>query len=813
MKRFALILLVVLSELHARGQLTGRFADSMGRPAAFATVQLLSGADSPVLKTVLTDGDGVFLFSPVGRGYYRLRFSCTGFKGMIAGPFLVEGNTDIGRLLVNEDGGRLSSFTVRAEKPLLRQQQAGVTINVENSVLTKGSSVLEVIERSPGVLVDRRNNGIALNGKEGVAVMIDGRMLRLPGDQLFSLLSGLSGNDVASIELLTTPPADYDAEGTAGIINIVLKKNRKKGRYGTVSLTGGYGVGEKAAASVSLTHNTDKIQLSGAYNYLHDRSYYRWQAMASQNIPFLGGPNTSDVASETRTVGNNHTFTGTLEAALPGRVTMGASVNYGNSLATPHVVTGGRYIIEPDSLLVLRVDTRGRNRWNNYSGSLYASKKIGERHIFSTDADVLVYTNQSPTWSETLFNNQEGVPVGGGQGLFGPRQQGYAHTNIQVGVAKADYKGVFKDGLTFEAGAKLNYTKSSSSSGVRVLQNGRWEDVPGMRNDMIMHETIGAAYFSASVKIGASARLVAGSRYEFTRTSIKDRVSGSSVVNRAGGKLFPNIFFTYKLNDQGELQVSYTERISRPAYNDLASFIVYDGPISANTGNPLLRATMSSNVKVGYVYKGYSFALVYTSDNNPIARYQIVEGPSGNLVSPQNLLYLRSFNLQALVPVRVNEWWSMQYSITGGFRHFKEHYTELPAEKRYFAYSLNGTQTFRLPRGYGIEVAGYFNSLYYNGTRETEGYGALNMGVRKSLDNDRGTLQLSISDVFSTLRNTSYFGKLTKEAFSLKSRVLGISESGVFPVIKLSYVRSFGKGRQGSPAKDNLTDERERVRQ
>lgn len=710
------------------------------------------------------------------------------------------------------DTVRLSSFTVRGGRRLLQQQQGGITINVENSLLTKGSSVLEVIERSPGVLVDRRNSGIALNGKEGVAVMIDGRLLRLPADQLFSLLAGLSANDVASIELLTTPHAGYDAEGTAGLINIVLKKSRKKGRYGMVSLTGGYGVGEKAAAGVSLTHNTEKVRLSGAYNYSHDRGYYRWQAKASQNNPFLGGPNTSDGGNETRAVSNSHTFTGTFEAILPNRVTVGASLNYGHSLATPHDVTDGRYIVEPDSLLVLHVDTRGGNRWNNFSGSLYASKKMGEGHTLSADADLLVYTNQNPTRSETSFINEEGAPAGGGQGLFGPRQQGYAHTNIQVGVAKADYKGVFKDGFTLEGGTKFSYTKSTSLSGIQVLQNGSWEDAAGTTNDMLMHETIGAAYLSANIKIGVSARLVTGGRYEYTRTDIKDEASGKSIVSRAGGKLFPDVFFSHKINE-GELQVSYTERISRPAYNDLASFIVYAGPTSSNTGNPLLKATTSSNVKAGYVYKGYSFAVAYTRDNNPIVRYQIVAGPSGNLVSPQNLLYLRSFSLQALVPVYVNPWWSMQYSLTGDFRHFKEDFTEFPAEKRYFAYTLNGTQTFRLPRGYGIELSGYFNSLYYNGTRKTEGYGTLNMGFKKELGNDGGTLQLSISDVFCSLRTTSYFGMLTKEAFSLKSRVLGFGESGVFPVIRLSYVRSFGKGGQASSAKDNLTDEKERVRQ
>src|SRR5580698_1888311 len=154
---------------------------------------------------------------------------------------------------------RMAEAVVRAQRPVVQQVTGGTVINVQNSLMTKGSSALEVLTRSPGVTLDYQNNSIALNGKNGVSVMLNGKLLRLSMTQLFALLQGISADDIDKIELLTTPPANYDAEGSGGIINIVLKKNKRPGTNGSLSLTGGYGWREKATGSANVAHNGKTI--------------------------------------------------------------------------------------------------------------------------------------------------------------------------------------------------------------------------------------------------------------------------------------------------------------------------------------------------------------------------------------------------------------------------------------------------------------------------------------------------------------------------------------------------------------------------
>ncbi|HEY4209459.1 MAG TPA: hypothetical protein VGM31_21690, partial [Puia sp.] len=157
-----------------------------------------------------------------------------------------------------KDTVQMKEAIVRGVRPPVQQTPAGIIVNVENSILSKGSTALEVLERSPGVLVDRRNNNIFLNGKDGVMVMLNGRLMRMPLPEVMNLLQGMSANDIEKIELLTTPPSKYDAEGSAGLINIVLKKGSRPGTHGNLSLTGGYAWAEKGMASLNLTHTTQR---------------------------------------------------------------------------------------------------------------------------------------------------------------------------------------------------------------------------------------------------------------------------------------------------------------------------------------------------------------------------------------------------------------------------------------------------------------------------------------------------------------------------------------------------------------------------
>ena len=245
----------------------------------------------------------------------------------------------------------MAEAVVRMQRPVLQQVTGGTVINVQNSLMTKGSSALEVLTRSPGVTLDYQNNSIALNGKNGVSVMLDGKLIRLSTTQLFALLQGISADDIDKIELLTTPPANYDAEGSGGIINIVLKKNKRLGTSGSVSLTGGYGWREKATGSVNVTHNGKKIDFYGSYTFSHDRTYSRMFITSSQDMPMLGGPMNVLVWDTTSRTQNNQNASAGLDIRLNPKTTIGASLNWNATRATSTTINHTSYDVLPDSRL------------------------------------------------------------------------------------------------------------------------------------------------------------------------------------------------------------------------------------------------------------------------------------------------------------------------------------------------------------------------------------------------------------------------------------------------------------------------------
>jgi hypothetical protein len=286
------------------------------------------------------------------------------------------------------------------------------------------------------------------------------------------------------------------------------------------------------------------------------------------------------------------------------------------------------------------------------------------------------------------------------------------------------------------------------------------------------------------------------------------------LVDRKRGVFFPALSLSKKINDNEELQFSFSKRISRPSYTDLASFVRYSDPVAVYSGNPLLKSTITNNLKIGYSYKNYSLSLVFSREEFPIVRYQITQSPQKNLlyVSPQNLAYQNVINAQINIPVKIADWWSMSYSFTGGPRQFKVEHTPVPVRKTYFGFSLNFNQSFKLPKKFSAELSGWYNSQNYNGSIKAGGIGAVNAAIKKELNNNWGSFQLAVNDIFRTLHIDVYYGTLTQEVFSIKNHVSVNFESGTFPIFKLSYSKSFGIAKSRRKINVGSEDERERAR-
>ena len=799
----------------ALAQISGTLTTPAGEPVAFATVLILRAADSTMAKGAMTTETGTFGISGVAEGRYFVRYSAIGYQTFDTSPFTLTASAyDLGTLVVTEDAQTLGEVVVQGERPLFEQTFDRTIVNVQSSVLTQGSTALQVLERSPGVYVDGRNQSLSLNGKSNVLVMLNGKPVRLPGAQVMALLNGMNGGDIEKIELLTTPPAQYDADGSGGMINIVMKKQEEIGTTGSVSAAAGYGWGEKGNVSASLSHRTARMTAYGSYAFAHDRRQDGWAAVSTQNMPAFGGELFVDVSSTEQATANNHTAIAGIDINLT-RGKVGGSVTHNSSHISRHITNPGTYtLIKLDSLLGMDTRIDGKNRWNNTIVNLYVEQPLRDGEQVNVDLDYLYYDQNSPTHGRTTFYGRDGNEAMPPGSIFAGQQRGTSQTPIHVGVFKADYTRALGKNARVETGIKGTLTRTTSLSRIETLVDDSWSTSARYQNDVDMVERIGAAYTSLNWQTTPRLNLVTGLRYEYSYTHA-DADKEENTIHRTLGKLFPSVFVSQKLTDDATLQFSYTKRIGRPSYNDLTSYLQYNDPMSVSTGNPSLKPTVTHNLKAGLMLKDYSFSLTASRDDHPIIYYQQKESPARDLMylAPQNMIYQNSLMLQATLPFTITSFWTMNYSLNGDVRQFKLDHTREKIQKTYFAYSLNGNQTFLLPWNLSLEVSGWYNSLQYEGSKKIQGFGVLNAGIKKELKGNGGSFQLAVNDLFQSMKVRGAFGTLTEEAFSLQANYVYRAESARARIVKISYTRVFGNVKLGQRSRNAVSkDERDRIR-
>lgn len=814
MKQTYLIIFVVASNI-GYAQLSGKLETALHEPVPFANVLLLSAVDSSLIKGTLTSETGSYTLENIPNGSYRLRFSAIGFVTLTTNNFSFPLSRDevSNTYVLLEDVQHLDEIVVVGEKPLYEQQIDRTVVNVESSVMTKGSSALQVLERSPGVFVDMRNGTIAMNGKSGVMIMLNGKIIRMPMADLIAMLSGTTANDIEKIELITTPPAKYDADGTAGLINIVTKKKEGTGTTGSMSLSAGWGWQEKGTASMNIGYGSKRTNVFASYSLSHDHMTDGWDAISTQDMPLFGGPIYTTGGSHQKSRYTNHNLSVGTDITLK-KTTIGTSINYNSSYSDRNISNYGNYrIMETDSLLSMDNAIKSKGSWHNIVTNIFFERHLRAGEKINFDVDYVHYVNNSPTNGTSTFTDKTGQEVIPAGSIFSQQQLGTSKSTIGVSVIKLDYSREISPIFKIETGIKGTQTTNSSLSSISTFAEEQWTTTQRYINDTEMHETIAAAYSSLSFQFNPSTSIVAGLRYE--HSSIKSKAEKEeNRINRELGMFFPSLFISRKLKEHTELQFSYTKRISRPTFNDLGSYLAYIDPMSVATGNPSLKPTVTNNLKVGLSIRGWSVSVMASRDDNPIVLYQLIETPAHDLMynNPQNMAYQNNLMLQTDIPITFSKWWSMNIGLTGGLRRFKLLHTPEHLEKTYSTGSINGRNTFTLPWNMSVEISGWYNASQYEGSKKIDGFGMLNAGIKKDLKNNRGSFQLSVTDLFKSMSVSGYFGTLTDEAFSINAHFIYTAESYNDRIVRLTYSRSFGNGKQHNDRGGVSKDERDRIR-
>ncbi|MCK6691309.1 MAG: TonB-dependent receptor family protein [Thermoanaerobaculia bacterium] len=793
---------VFLSNLPAQSQITGILSDEQEAPLPFATVLLLHAADSSLMKGELSGNDGIFRIKDIPSGNYLVAVSILGFREHYSTVFELKNNIpikDLGQIVMLEDAEHLKEVSIVAKKPLFEQKIDRLVVNVEGSITSAGATALDVLARSPGVIVNRQNNALSLAGKDGVVVMINGKINRMPIDAVVQMLAGMPSGNIEKIELITTPPANFDAEGNAGYINIVMKQTGDHGFNGSYTFSGGFGRGTVASAGSNFNYRNNYFNLYGDYSF--GRFAQEQVFSIDRQVALNGQTIRTDTRTDREPVQRNHQARLGFDLELGKKTVVGALLSAYDNRWSMDALNRSTISLDgiPDTLLT--IDNDEINHWKHFGANLNLQHTFREGESLTFDADYLRYRDNNPT------NYRIDYADGSGNFLFEEQTFSGKVTPIKVGVGKLDYTKQFSEKLKMESGIKGTLSRFNNDVTVSRIENGAPVNDPSLTAQYRLEESIGAVYTAFDVKLDGKSDMKFGLRYEYTNSNL-GAAERPDIVDRQYGNFFPSFFLSRTFNDRHSANFSYSRRITRPTFNDMAPFVIFLDPYTFFSGNAALQPAISNNLKVDYRFKTALFSLQYTVEDSAIANFQArtIEGTNKQLLAAENMKDRKTAALTVAFPLQMAKWWSMQNNLTGTWQeantYFDGDLVRVRAQNLQFVWINN----FTLPGDFNAELFGYFQSKGLFGATVSLPMAGLNIGIQKKFGDKWGTLRLGIDDLLNSLK---FRAKLNYPEYNLVSKAEFDFSQRTY---KLSYTRNFGNNKLKGARQRATGSEEERRR-
>eukprot|EP01133_Synstelium_polycarpum_P014006 gene14006-16510_t len=756
---------------------------SNGQPLPFASVLLIHLPDSLKNGVQMSNEKGQFTFTTVREGKYILKVIAVGYTTSQSQPFLLA-HTDLNlpALSLSTDVRTLNEVNIQHKLPVVNYQADRTVLNVEQ-MNTAGDNTLEVLQKAPGIRLDKDDN-LIFKGKSGVNVMIDGKMSYMSGTELNTYLKSLPASVLSKIELISNPPASFDAAGSAGIINIILKRNKMQGSNGSVTAGIGQGKYEKANGSILLNNNTGKISTyvrlsAGRYNsynrltmnrQIGDEQFNQVNYWHPQGMAYNYAAGADYFMTERHTLGIQ--FKGFTE---PEKTMVNSnSVNY-NAAGQQ----AGR----------VEMTNPQRNQSGNSAFNLNYRFKIDTAgRELNFDANYVNYNNnKNETFVNTYFTADNN--------LAGPaidlRNNG--NGSVSIYALKIDYKHPFSKSLLMEAGWKSSWVDSKSDLKFDSLKTQGWIQDPRRTNLFLYKENINALYTSFS-KSFDKVELKAGLRAEQT---IGNGSSSGTVsdISRKYLQLFPSAFLTWKVTADHLLNSSYTRRINRPSYGSLNPFTFYTDPYTAIQGNPMLLPSFSNSYELNYSYKNFRVLNIsYAKTNQDVTTVIYQNDVSKQSISKyENLGQTTSLYFATGSPFDVTKWWNTNNDLSIAFDRTRSAVQGGNYNFSRWSWSISSDNNFTLPKDYVLNIYSSYNSPSVSGLFKTLAAYTLNVGVKKTLMNKNATLSFKVNDVFATSRFRGilqYNNVNTYWQNEWESRRVSLSFSYKFGNMKLKTARN-----------------------
>lgn len=741
------------------GKINGRVVAADGKAMEFVTVTLHRAKDTALVKGAITDATGNYEFDLLKNGQYLVVAQQVGLKKATSTPLSISDNSlTVNDLKLIEDSQTLKAVTITAQKPFIEQQIDKTVVNVENSIVSAGSTALEVLEKSPGVVVD--NDGrIQLRGKEGVRIMVDGKPSQLSTDQLTNLLRNMNANQILKIEIITNPSAKYDAAGNAGIINIVMKKNQLYGTNGQISSTYGQGVYYKTFNSLSLNYRQGAWNLFGSYNYNNRMNFNDNTIMRLFRADNGKGAVTDSFVQNafSRNPRHSNSWRGGVDYNLNKKTTVGllfngsfGGINTNQTRGTENLTT----IYRPDGTVNSQLLTLStpNDYWNEFSGNANLKHTFDSTgRELTVDLDYSKYNNGNDEgFKVTSVNSSDAVK----------NQQNLTEAKFDIMSAKFDYtRPLSKQKAKFDFGGKTSFVQSDNDIKFYNIINGTKISDKNITNDFLYKENVNAAYVNWQQELPKGLSYQVGLRVENTNITGK-QVTLDTSFERHYTDLFPTAFVQKKWGkkDKNAIRLGYSRRIDRPDYENLNPFRHFLDQYTFQVGNPNLTPQYSNNVDLTYTFMGsLSISVNYgktTDVINEVLKQD--DDAKQTFITRENLATRQNYGVSVNIPAPIKKWWFLNINSGYNVNHFEGRYLNSDLVLDVPQFSANIQNRFTLPKNLSAEISGFYISQIQQGLILSEPMYGVNLGISKQLLDRRLTLRLNAQDIFWTQKFRGY---------------------------------------------------------
>lgn len=701
--------------------------------------------------------------------------------------------------VIFEQGQTLREVKITTDRPTLQKKDDRYILNMEKSIIGEGSSVLEMMDKLPGVQV-KQDGQLTINGKSSVRILIDGKAMQLSGSDLSTLLA----SSIERIELITNPSAKYEAAGSGGVINLVRRKNKKEGLNGNAGIGYGRGKYDRYNGNFNLGFKNEKLNVFVNASAMDEKTYINANAVSE----FFDGPiKTGALNADNFHIRNSRTFVPVagLELYLSGKTTLTLSGS-GQVTAVNNRSDSFTGVYDQQDGLTSNLGFVNKEKApaHNYSSSAHLLNQIDSNgRELTADLDYANYQNFS---KQDIINTENDA-----QDRFLSRSQLLLDQNNKLNIyaAKADYVHPLKNNAKLELGIRSSYVGSKSYSNFYDKTSGMAIADLSRSNYFSYAENINAAYLNYT-KTFNKINYQFGLRAEQT-DGTGNQLLTNKLFKQDYTRLFPSVYLKYKIDEQNSVSINSARKIDRPAYIDLNPLLNYVNAAAYLQGDPNLRPQISYNNELSYAYNNTFFVTLGNSFYSNYMTYWVFpekDGGANDIVvsRPVNIDKAVSYNANVLLVKKLYSWWSVTNSVTFYYNLYSGVVNNFHIDNQgRLSFMGSANNVISITDKISAEANFRYAGKSQEGTSVYRPNSNLSLGIKTMLMNNKASLALNVTDFFHDQNYiwTSNTGSI------MESRDVRVDSR----VIRLNFSYRFGSSvAKGMTPGKGADEEKRRVR-